>query len=183
MVKIVFYSKYCVHSRNFLEVFKDSSEAQAFDYVCVDRDLKTRSRHPLVKQMNIFCVPTVVTNNLKLYGKDAFLWLNDQIQINGIASISTRVPSQKKEKLKGIDTEEIFETKDKTKYYEYGKDDEISIVTPDADDIINPDTGEVVYSSSAMERRKKRRGDSLKSKQEENQYYKLLKQKEDILKK
>lgn len=174
MTKILFYSKYCPYSKKFLETFKDSNESQVFEYVCVDRDIKTKGRHPLVKQLNINCVPTVVSNNLKLYGRDAFLWLRDQIKINGVASVSSR--HAQKEKLTGVDSEEIFDKKDKTKYYEYGED--TSIPTPDAEEIINPDTGEIVYSSSSLSRRKKRKGDSLKSKQEENKYYQLLKQKE-----
>lgn len=181
MTKILFYSKYCPYSKKFLETFKDSNESQVFEYVCVDRDIKTKSRHPLVKQLNINCVPTVISNNLKLYGRDAFMWLRDQIKINGVSSVSTRVPQNKKEKLAGVDSEEIFDKKDKTKYYEYGED--ATIPTPDADEIVNPDTGEIVYSSSSLSRRKKRKGDSLKSKQEENKYYQLLKQKENMLKK
>lgn len=166
MTKILFYSNFCIHSKKFLEYFRNSSESEVFKYICVDRDRRTHQRHPLVRQLNITCVPTIINNNMKLYGKDAFIWLNEQLQINGVQSVSSRRTQKPPE---GLYAEDPVFDKDKIKYTEMKKDDQRFINTPDADGIKS-------IRDACPPKRKKHTRDSLKAKQQDNKYYQMRKE-------
>lgn len=166
MTKILFYSNFCVHSKKFLEYFRNSSESEVFKYICVDRDRRTHQRHPLIRQLNVTCVPTIINNNMKLYGKDAFIWLNDQLQINGVQSVSSRAVAKPP---KGIDAQDPILDREKIKYLEIKKEDQQYINTPDADGIKS-------IKDECAPKRKKHTRDSLKARQQDNKYYQMRKE-------
>uniref|UniRef100_A0A6C0E0I4 Thioredoxin domain-containing protein n=1 Tax=viral metagenome TaxID=1070528 RepID=A0A6C0E0I4_9ZZZZ len=87
--QILFYSNFCKHSKNFIHTLSQNSKLyEDFIRINIDVDPQTRSRPRLfydiqnALQYKIEEVPTIIVNKAEyvLSGKDAFQWLEDQMQ-------------------------------------------------------------------------------------------------------
>lgn len=97
MSYILFYSNYCKYSHKFINILEKSGEASFFAKICVDKDPQTGNRPPIINKYNIKEVPTIIVENQKLQGYDAFRWLqsrieNSQDQVNGVHSRQNKQP-------------------------------------------------------------------------------------------
>jgi hypothetical protein len=79
-VAVVFYSKYCPHSEKFLGALKDSGQDSSISkFICVDK--QSNGQRPLeVKNCGITEVPTVICDAKLLPGIKAFKWLVERIK-------------------------------------------------------------------------------------------------------
>lgn len=67
----LFYSKYCNHSKELLDLLDDN--LSKFDMVCVDK--KNGIRNPLVKKYNVLSVPSVFVEGELLTGRSLWDWV------------------------------------------------------------------------------------------------------------
>lgn len=77
---VLFYSKYCKYSKKFINILQKSGVSPYFVKVCVDRN-NNGKRDKAVKEYKITEVPTVIAEDNKLVGYNAFQWLNQQIEL------------------------------------------------------------------------------------------------------
>ena len=176
MRKILFYSKFCQPCNNFITILQETTIFNIFEYVCVDRDPRTRNRDPLVKEFQIKRVPSIFIDNQVYVGVDAFEWLAHILQNGQINSKNSRVDNLHSSK-SIVDSESIFKDNLTADEYHVINDNSSSkIKTPEAEDIIDKD-GNVVYSSDGSFRKKKKMNkDSLKRQQLDNEYNKMLRE-------
>lgn len=93
---ILFYSNYCKFSETFIRLLEKSGEATFFAKVCVDRNPQTGQRPPVVAKYGITEVPSAIIENKRLAGRDAFMWLKNRIDnaqdpaMNSVQSRDTR---------------------------------------------------------------------------------------------
>lgn len=80
MSYILFYSNYCNYSKKFINILENSGEASFFVKICVDKDHKTGQRPPILSKYKITEVPTIIVENRKLPGYSAFKWLHTRIE-------------------------------------------------------------------------------------------------------
>lgn len=90
MTYLLFYSKYCKFSKQFISTLEKTREYQNFKMVSVEK--KNGKRPDIVAKYNVREVPTIVINGNILSGEKAFAWLNNVINSSGrqISSMSTR---------------------------------------------------------------------------------------------
>ena len=93
---ILFYSNYCIHSKKFIGLLEKSNESYKFAKICVDRDA-SGNRPKSIYNYNIKRVPTIIVENEKLYGFNAFKWLQNIIKsyetsINPISTHTNKQP-------------------------------------------------------------------------------------------
>ena len=80
MSRVLFYSKYCPHSQKFIGILEKTGEIIQFNNVCID---KINGRRPrVVNDYGIVRVPTIITDDQKLEGVEAFKWLALKIKAN-----------------------------------------------------------------------------------------------------
>lgn len=90
---ILFYSKKCKHSINFINILHKINARSYFTFISVDRDQRTGQRHTAVSKFQIKAVPSIFVNDQMYVGQKALLWLKKMITdmgINGPPSTSTR---------------------------------------------------------------------------------------------
>ena len=95
MSYILFYSSFCKYSRKFIEVLEKSGESTFFIKVCVDAD-QNGQRPETIYRYSIDRVPTVIVENQKLSGGQAFEWLKMRINNSNdqVNTVSTRTNKQ-----------------------------------------------------------------------------------------
>lgn len=79
MSYILFYSQYCPYSQKFIQLLHKSGEAAFVISQSVDKDQYGR-RPQTVNKYNITEVPTMIVDNQKLIGMQAFAWLQKRIE-------------------------------------------------------------------------------------------------------
>ncbi len=79
MSYILFYSQYCPYSQKFIQLLHKSGEATFVVSQSVDKDQHGR-RPQTVRKYNITEVPTIIVDNQKLVGMQAFVWLNKRFE-------------------------------------------------------------------------------------------------------
>lgn len=79
MSYILFYSQYCPYSQKFIQLLHKSGEATFVVSQSVDKDQYGR-RPQTVRKYNITEVPTMIVDNQKLVGMQAFVWLQKRIE-------------------------------------------------------------------------------------------------------
>lgn len=86
---ILFYSKKCKYSINFINILHKINARSYFGFICVDKDIKTGVRTPqtmkFMKQFSITQVPSIIVNDQKYVGKNALLWLRSMINDMGLS--------------------------------------------------------------------------------------------------
>lgn len=90
---ILFYSKKCKYSVNFINILHKINARGYFSFVTVDRNPQTGQRNRFVNQYQISQVPTIIVNDKKMVGAEAFQWLRSIIYdmgLKGPQSIDTR---------------------------------------------------------------------------------------------
>lgn len=86
---LVFYSKYCAYSRQFINTLQKSDEDRFFTKISVDNK---RGKEYAVKEFNIKKVPTIIVNQSVYEGVDSLKWLQSKIKgKNTVASMNTRM--------------------------------------------------------------------------------------------
>jgi glutaredoxin len=191
MSKILFYSPYCEFCIEFIKIFKQSQYHEDFQYIDVKKDKITKKRNPYVYKFGITEVPTIYVDGNLYSGKEAFLWLRQSMQIVGLHSMDTRIHGRednkthktlpsKDDKIKKINIEEY--TNKKPIKYEYIEDVKNHVIdTPDAEQMVHPETGKVIYAGK--NNKKHYRKDELKKQQLDNEYSQLLREREELNKK
>lgn len=79
MSYILFYSQYCQYSKKFIQLLHKSGEATFVVSQSVDKDQYGR-RPQTVNKYGITEVPTIIVDNQKLVGMQAFSWLQKRIE-------------------------------------------------------------------------------------------------------
>ncbi len=79
MSYILFYSNYCNYSRKFINILENSGEACFFVKICVDKD-QAGKRPVILSKYKVVEVPTIIVENRKLPGYAAFKWLHTRIE-------------------------------------------------------------------------------------------------------
>lgn len=79
MSYILFYSQYCPYSQKFIQLLHKSGEATFVVSQSVDKDQSGR-RPQTVHKYGITDVPTMIVDNQKLVGMQAFAWLQKRIE-------------------------------------------------------------------------------------------------------
>lgn len=188
MSKILFYSPYCNYSTEFIKLFSQSPHSTECYYIDVKKDKRTKRRHPYVYKYGINEVPTLIMGNEVLSGTELFTWLNQNIRITGISTMDTRIYGREEkiiqnktkeieEKVKKVNIDEVADTKKSIKY-EYIEDVvNHNISTPDAEQMVNPETGQVVYAGKKKTKHYDK--DQLKRSQLDNEYHQLLREREE----
>lgn len=90
---ILFYSKKCKHSINFINILHKINARSYFTFISVDRDPRTGQRHTSVSKFQITAVPSIFVNDQMYVGQKALLWLKKMITdmgIKGPPSMDTR---------------------------------------------------------------------------------------------
>lgn len=205
MSYILFYSNLCKHSQKFINMLEKSGEATFFVKICVDRDAKTKKRHPSIIQYNITEVPSIIVENKLLEGINAFNWLSEKIQssYDKVNSIPTR-QNKPQENIKQMNKEESSESfQPYTDIYSnytdscvvIGQDtQDTSIITQDVDSEVTRPSNFSLQDDNLTSTAIKTpvtnnkntnipsitvKKDSLKSKQINNEYNKLLAEREN----
>ena len=181
-MKILFYSPKCKHSKNFIEYFKDLPEYNHFKFVCVDKN-KNGQRDPLIKRLNIKRVPSIYIDEDIYEGEYAFKWLSHLLENysnmnsrqigNNREYISEHTSVQPVESIQPLDTNGL-------NYQIIGDPNDTRIITPGAEDLVNPETGETVYTSNSSKKKRRNQNDSLKSQQLENTFNKMKREREEF---
>lgn len=146
---ILFYSEYCIHSKNFINALMKTPELfENFIRINIDVDINTRKRPKVFYdiqqelQIKISEVPTVITPGPEyvLTGSDAFTWLNDQIQQFKSESIMGFNPIEMgsfSDSYSNYGSSDLYDAKEQSFKF-IGKPDE-QIQTPQEDSVISKD--------------------------------------------
>lgn len=78
MSRVLFYSRYCPHSKKFMTLLEKTGEIIQFNSICIDKIQGVRP--PVVAKYHITRVPTIIADEQKLEGVDAFKWLGYRLQ-------------------------------------------------------------------------------------------------------
>ena len=180
-MKILFYSPRCKHSKNFIEYFKDLPEYNHFKFICVDKN-KNGQRDPMIKRLNIKRVPSLFIEDEIYEGEYAFKWLS--VLIENYSNMNSRQMSNGREyipeqRVQPVEPIQPLDSKG-LNYQIIGDPNDTRIITPDAEDLVNPETGETVYSSSSSKKKRRNQNDSLKSQQLENTFNKMKREREEF---
>ena len=89
---ILFYSNYCPYSKKFLHFLDQSNELSNFIGVCVDKNRATGLRDERVMKFNVKEVPSIITNNKLLSGNEAFKWIYKIIEFNNEKQEDRHIP-------------------------------------------------------------------------------------------
>jgi hypothetical protein len=90
---ILFYSKKCKYSINFINILHKINARSYFTFISVDRDPRTKQRNTAVDKFQIKAVPSIFVNDQIYVGQKALLWLKKMITdmgIKGPPSMDTR---------------------------------------------------------------------------------------------
>lgn len=90
---VLFYSKKCKYCVNFINILHKINARGYFSFVTVDRNPQTGQRNRFVNQYQVSQVPTIIVNDKKMVGAEAFQWLRSIIYdmgLKGPQSIDTR---------------------------------------------------------------------------------------------
>jgi hypothetical protein len=79
MSYVLFYSNYCKFSEKFISILEKTGEANFFVKICVDKSQSTGKRHELVSRYRVSEVPSIVVEGKLLAGREAFGWLKSRI--------------------------------------------------------------------------------------------------------
>lgn len=79
MSYILFYSNFCKFSERFISILEKTGEANFFVKICVDKNQSTGKRHELVARYKVVEVPSILVENRLLAGRSAFGWLKSRI--------------------------------------------------------------------------------------------------------
>lgn len=79
MSYILFYSNYCKFSEKFITILEKTGEANFFVKICVDKNQDTGKRHELVSRYRVVEVPSIIIESKLLAGREAFGWLKSRI--------------------------------------------------------------------------------------------------------
>ena len=102
MASVIFYSNYCPHSKKFIDILKRSGESsKVAKFICVDKNSKGQ-RPVEIKKYNILEVPTVISSARILPGIQAFEWLAEKIKTNNSSTENTS-PIDHRVSLQGIE--------------------------------------------------------------------------------
>lgn len=205
MSYILFYSNLCKHSKKFINMLEKSGEATFFVRICVDRDIKTKKRHPSIVQYNITEVPSIIVENKLLEGISAFNWLCEKIQSSQdkVNSIPTR-QNKPQESIKQLNKDPSDSFQPYTDLYSNYTDSclviskdtqDMSIITQDVDSEVTKSNNFLLkddnLTSTAINTQINHNNDnkhipsitikkdSLKSKQINNEYNKLLAERDE----
>jgi len=104
MSYLLFYSSRCEFSKKFINILEKSGESTFFVKVCVDIIPSTGQRTIMIKKHNVTRVPTIIVNEQHLVGKSAFNWLKRQIdnREDSINTLNTRM------NVKNADTRQVI---------------------------------------------------------------------------
>lgn len=90
MPYVLFYSSLCKHSKKFVQILDRSQVSKFFIKILVDVNPQTNRRPDLVYNYGIKEVPTIIIDENILPGVEAFNWLKKAIEYENPASISSR---------------------------------------------------------------------------------------------
>lgn len=79
MSYILFFSNHCPYSKNFIKFSEQTEIALYIVRICVDKD-SNGERPKQVKSYGITEVPTIIVDNNRLAGIDAFTWLKRKVE-------------------------------------------------------------------------------------------------------
>lgn len=99
MSRVLFYSTLCPHSKKYYSLLEKTGEIIQFHSICIDKINGVRP--PVVAKYNITMVPTIIADEQKLEGVEAFKWLAyrlqkkaDQGQLPGQQNVSGGPPGR-----------------------------------------------------------------------------------------
>ena len=195
MSYILFYSNYCKYSEKFITILEKTGEANFFAKICVDKLQGESKRPPIVYKYDVKEVPTIIVENRKLSGREAFSWLKSRIENSQqtLPSVGSRdVKPEINQRFTGDESTGVkpfFDGASPGSFSEsfmiIGDVHDTSIITAETDDDINKkskygisdipiipvcDKGQESGSQS----------DSLKTKQFDNEYNRLLQERNNI---
>jgi hypothetical protein len=187
MSLLLFYSNYCKHSAKFIKFLEQSGQSEFCAKICVDKDESNR-RHNFVTRYNITEVPSMIVENQVLPGKSAFDWLSSKSE--GTPSIDTRM-NKVKGNIKDLNTcknidvvgadDDIFKCS-----FVYLSNPQVSINTPEEGSDITNIRGKVnitddnLMTETSTKKFTISKKDSLKSKQFENKYNKMMEERSEL---
>jgi len=188
---ILFYSNNCKYSIKFIQILEGSGEIMYFDKICVD---KIGRKHPFIERFGIKEVPSIIIDNKVLSDIPAFKWLENRLQtVNRV----TAMPSRNNKTPNINATKANMDNGTEISAYNQGgmknftdncisvNEDQsnCSIYTPeetnesvDRHNIINLPSNTINFDSPIDDKRLnvKTKHDSLKKKQVENEYQKMV---------
>jgi hypothetical protein len=195
MSYILFYSNYCKHSKQFIMFLEKAGYSHYFNKICVDKDSYGK-RPKIIKQYNVSRIPTIIVNRNILTDISAFKWLDKHI--NDIEAVprpndpmasrdnkmdNIRDKSEKNELLpfdqsdSGNIVNNCLSINNNDSYIEYPEDNgEFITDRSNSDFIMQDDNLQLVDAEPFADKRMKtvNKNDSLKKKQFDNSYEKLL---------
>jgi hypothetical protein len=184
---ILFYSNYCKFSEKYIKILEETGEANFFAKVCVDIQKNTGQRPPIVAKYNIKEVPSIIVENKRLAGRDAFMWLKMRIEnsqepaMNSVQSRDTRPQINQrftaKEEPQPFSETGGISSNFADNHLFIGDVSDNKIFTPQNDDEVSKESKyklkDESISQGIVEESSKSR-DLLKTKQFDNEYNKLL---------
>jgi len=168
MSYVLFYSSYCQASCLILQRIEKTKENVYFNKVCVDVD-KHGNRPGVVKQYGIKKVPSIIADGNLYQGVQSFKWLSEKMNKRTDSGIDTREDKKitQIQQNRTNDSENVYEFKRKKNLIEdsevIGDLNDVNIITP-LEEIFNEKNDTKV------------KRDSLKTKQSNNIYNSLQKQ-------
>lgn len=208
MSYILFYSNYCKYSKKFINILEKTGEATFFVKISVEKDPKTNQRPQILNKYGVIEVPTIIVENKKLAGYSAFKWLhsrieNSQDQVNSLSSRQNKqtIDMQQLNQQKQENTIEPFYTGTTVNLtdncVQLGDTDTQQIYTPSQDEEVSREnnfklqddnlTSVAINTNVDLSNNddylptKSITKDKLKSKQIENEYSKLIQERDTMI--
>lgn len=205
---ILFYSNYCEHSTRYIDILQRSGVDTYFMKICIDRNVNNGLRPKIMYKYNIESVPSIIVeDNTLYYGKNALLWLDKFIRYINNSQGESQGESQdySKEEYNNIDNYNNVEVSGKND--ENIRSATINKATIKAAKIDNSSNGYVLDPNKGNKSNNKfvvptkvlvsnkefmmslnqdkgainsahLKNDKLKKKQFDNEYYKMMKERE-----
>ncbi len=193
MSYILFYSTYCKYSKKFVDILEQCGEAAFFVKICVDIDPETLSRPVILNKYRVTEVPTIIVENKKLAGYAAFKWL--QVKIENTEEPMTQTQQTQESGIEPFFTGNVENFTDNC--VKLGGDTAPGerIVTPNTSDNVKKTNNFILKDDEltlqAMNTTKNNNSplsaaittgkDKLKSKQFDNEYNKLLQERDQTM--
>ena len=190
MAYLLFYSNYCVYSQKFIKILENSQDNGFFYRIPVDKD-SNGLRPEQIYKYKIDEVPTIIVDNSKLSGIHAFRWLQSRSKQN--TSIQTRQhkiqmsPSEKNKIPNQSQSGPLPFNKSNNDFLSV---DDVNVPLPDIVEESDPriqnrshpnfilSDDNIIQTPITTDNQKYDKNDSLKSKQLDNEYNKLLQDRE-----
>lgn len=142
-MQILFYSNYCAHSADCINKLDSNGLLVKLQKVCVDRDQKTKTRHPAVAKFGITSVPVIIWGDQKLTGAQVFSW---------IKHITSSGKSTRNERFDKTPQQQQTQQQEQTPASVEGFSNDSPFASINQTNLINPpnETGDVVQKTSSF---------------------------------